>query len=184
MSIDLRHAVVDGSDGTDVRPAPDEREDALRLRATEKFWCAIKAGGCGGSLRLHAGEKVRPYYQHADASSCALQRGQRETSEAYYDLAYQRALAAWLAAQGYHARIEHTFPDGGGRADLHVDVDGVTHSIEVQLSTIGIERWKERTARYAGHVDQITWLHGPLCTTTGSEDRILNGISLARSSRR
>jgi len=180
MGIDVRHAVLDGPDGLDVREAPALREEALRLRHDNVFWCTTQAGGCGKRLRLHAGHQVIPYFQHVDrGAGCALQSGSRETVDAYFHISYQKALAAWLVDQGYTPRIEHTFPEHGGRADLHVTVEGVAHSIEVQLSRIPGGTWTVRTARYLAHVDRVTWLHGPTCDGTLAADRMGNGYALA-----
>jgi hypothetical protein len=70
-------------------------------------------------------------------------------------------LRRWLADQALTATLEHTFPDCGGRADLHVRVDPGEQSIEVQLSPLPLDTWEARTARYARHVDRVTWLFGP-----------------------
>jgi hypothetical protein len=179
VDLELRHAVVDGPDGLDACEVPTSRTEALTLRARHdnRFWCTTQAGGCGGRLELAAGEIVAPYFRHeAGVRHCPLMRGDRSPADAYFHLAYQRALARWLRAQGYTPSIEHRFADGGGRADLHVSVESIRHSIEVQLSSISVTAWRERTARYADHVDQVTWLHGPQCESTLTADLLANTV--------
>lgn len=168
---DLRHAVTDGPTGTADVVAPPAHDAAARLRAAHRtFWCTTQAGGCGGVLDLHVGEVRIPHFQHRrDASACALTT--RDAGPSYAHLAYQRELAAWLADQGYEATIEHRFNDAG-RADLHVLVEDVAHTLEVQLTDIGAHAWKDRDARYRAHVDHVTWLHGPSSTTTATTERV------------
>ena len=63
--------------------------------------------------------------------------------------------------QGFAATLEHTLPDGGGRADLHVRLEPGDQTIEVALSSLPLGTWEARTTRYARHVDRVTWLFGP-----------------------
>lgn len=168
---DLRHAVSDGPAGTATAVAPPAHDAAARLKAAHRtFWCTTQADGCGGILDLHVGKVRIPHFQHRrDASACTLSG--RDAAASYAHLAYQRELASWLASQGYVASMEHRFNDAG-RADLHVVVDGVAHTLEVQLTDIGVHAWQDRDARYRAHVDQVTWLHGPSSTTAATTDRV------------
>ncbi|WP_309133472.1 competence protein CoiA family protein [Cellulomonas sp.] len=176
-SNDLRHAVTDGPTGTAGVVAPPAHDAAARLRAEHRmFWCTTQAGGCGGVLDLHVGKVRIPHFQHRrDASACALTT--RDAGPSYAHLAYQRELAAWLAGQGYEATIEHRFDDAG-RADLHVLVEGVAHTLEVQLTDIGAHTWKDRDARYRAQVDRVTWLHGPASRTTATTERVERDYAL------
>ena len=176
-SSDLRHAVTDGPTGTADVTAPAGRDAAARLKSQHRtFWCTTQAGGCGGVLVLCVGEVVTPYFRHhRHASACALTS--RDAAASYAHLAYQRELATWLAEQGYEARIEHRFDDAG-RADLHVLVEGTAHTLEVQLTDIGVHDWKDRDARYRAQVDHVTWLHGPASTTTATTDRVERDYAL------
>ena len=174
---DLRHAVIDGPSGTTDVVAPPSHPAAGRLKVQHpSFWCTTQAGGCGGILDLHVGTVRIPHFQHRrDASGCALTH--RDAGGAYAHLAYQRELATWLDAQGYTATIEHRFDDAG-RADLHVVVEGVAHTLEVQLTDLGVHVWKDRDERYRSHVDQVTWLHGPNASRTALTDRVLRDVAL------
>ncbi|QCB92630.1 competence protein CoiA family protein [Cellulomonas shaoxiangyii] len=179
MALDeLRHAVTDGADGTAHVVAPAEREDALRLRIDHQFWCTTQAGGCGQQLELPAGPVRGPYFRHKrGASPCALLSSGRDVGGAYAHLAYQRELMAWLQGQGYVPTIEHTL-DGAGRADLHVVVNGVEHTLEVQLTDLGSTAWRDRDDRYRGAVDQVTWLFGPAADGAASTQRAREGVTL------
>lgn len=181
MTLDLRHAVIDGPDGTDacVLPPVTALARALREQHGNAFWCARRAGGCGGRLELAAGPVRPPYFRHkAGEESCPMLTGPRTPADAYYHLAYQRALDAWLRGQGLAPSIEHTFSDGGGRADLHVVVEGRSHSLEVQLSRINSPEWRERDERYRRHVDHVTWLHGPGAQPSLTADFLDRGLAL------
>ncbi|GCE77578.1 competence protein CoiA family protein [Cellulomonas biazotea] len=176
-SNDLRHAVTDGPTGTASVVAPPDHDAAARLKSAHRtFWCTTQASGCGGILDLHVGTVRIPHFQHRrDASACALTT--RDAGPAYAHLAYQRELGAWLAGQGFEATIEHRFNDAG-RADLHVLVEGVAHTLEVQLTDLGAHAWQDRDARYRAQVDQVTWLHGSASTTTARTERVARDYAL------
>ncbi|MDP9394140.1 MAG: hypothetical protein M3Q27_07740 [Actinomycetota bacterium] len=159
----LAHAVVDGPHGfaaVDVPENPSEAR-ALRRQWANTFWCSTLAGGCGEKLTLAAGDVRRPYLRHGPNPTCQLAKNPSRATTAYEHLHYQRELAAWLGRQGLSAQIEHRF-GAEGRADLHVMVEGVAQSIEVQLSRISDEEVRRRDALYRRHVAQVTWLFGEL----------------------
>jgi hypothetical protein len=66
-----------------------------------------------------------------------------------------------------------------GRTDLHVVVNEVSHSVEVQLSPIGTEQWRHRDARYRRHADHVTWLYGPSAEAAAAAELALRNVSLA-----
>lgn len=177
-------AVADGPDGGNVIELVDDRDQALRVRAQHhgEFWCSTQASGCGGRLVLAAGEKVRPYFRHlpGEGTSCALAHDPQRAERSYAHLRYQLALSAWLRDQGLEPVIEKTL-GADGRADLHVRVEGVEHTIEVQLSPLSISTWRERNERYSRSGRHVTWLFGPLAQTarTGQADRDLPTFSIA-----
>ena len=125
-----------------------------------------------------AGEINVPHFRHSRDAACDLREAGRDTGGAYAHMAYQRALQAWVIGQGHTAQIEHTFADKGGRADLHVHVDGTEQSIEVQLTAISTGEWTERTRRYSKYVSKVTWLHGPRSKDTREVDRLRGDYSL------
>ncbi|MFS0703242.1 competence protein CoiA family protein [Cellulomonas sp. 179-A 9B4 NHS] len=169
--------MTDSPTGTATVVAPPSHDAAARLKAAHRtFWCTTQAGGCGGVLILYVGTVRVPHFQHLPgASPCVL--SSRDAAPAYAHLAYQRELTAWLADQGYDARIEHRFDDAG-RADLHVLVGGVAHTLEVQLTDIAVDAWQDRDARYRTHVDHVRWLHGPASTTTARTERVTRDYAL------
>lgn len=169
---DLAHAVVDGPDGMHAVELSPVRAEALRLKALheESFWCTTQAGGCGGALILAAGPVRIPYFRHHPGADCALAGDSARAARSYEHLHYQRALLAWLEAQGLSATMEHHLgPDG--RADLHVVVHSRRHTIEVQLSPLGINDWRRRDEGYRRQVDHVTWLYGAAAETAAAAER-------------
>jgi len=167
----MTHAATDGPAGTAAVELPRDVDAARSVRARygNCFWCTTEAGGCGCRLTTAIGEVLRPHFRHHAGSTCAFATGAREAGAAYQHLDYQRALERWLRAQGFEPHLEHEFDDRG-RADLHVVVADIAHSIEVQLTTIPEATWDARNARCARHVDRCTWLHGPGCEKTRERD--------------
>ncbi|WP_344145837.1 competence protein CoiA family protein [Nocardioides koreensis] len=169
---ELAHAVVDGPDGTHAVELSPVRAEALRLKLLheESFWCSRQAGGCGGALVLAAGPIRVPYFRHHSGADCALAGDSARAARSYEHLHYQRALLAWLEAQGLSATTEHHLgPDG--RADLHVIVHSRRHTIEVQLSPLGINEWRRRDEGYHRQVDHVTWLHGAGAETAAAAEQ-------------
>ena len=169
---DLAHAVVDGPDGAHAVELSSVRKEALRLKALHegRFWCSTQAGGCGGALVLAAGQLRVPYFRHKPGADCALAGDNARAARSYEHLHYQRALLAWLEAQGLSATIErHLGPDG--RADLHVVVGSRRHTIEVQLSPLGLNEWRRRDEGYRRQVDHVTWLYGAAAETTAAAEQ-------------
>lgn len=178
--VKLSVAVSDGPQGTDVVLAPSERHEALELRQkhANKFWCSDQARGCGSRLTLTAGAILRPHFRHLRSDVACQHRLHPQAAERSYEhLHYQHALKAWLGSQGFEACMEHTF-DEGGRADLHVIVEGLSHSIEVQLSPIGDETWGRRDEMYRQSVNHVTWLYGPNAESAAAREQALRGWSL------
>jgi hypothetical protein len=172
---ELAHAVVDGSDGTHAVELSPVRSEALQLKALhEQFWCSTQANGCGGPLVLAAGQIRIPYFRHRPGAACALGGDNARAARSYEHLRCQRALVAWLKAQGLSATIEHYFgPDG--RADIHVMVSGRSHTIEVQLSPISLIEWRRRDENYRRQVDQVTWLYGAGAETVAAAEQATRG---------
>jgi hypothetical protein len=176
---ELAHAVVDGPHGTHAVELSPVRAEALRLKALheESFWCGIQAGGCGGGLVLAAGPIRVPYFRHQSGADCALAGDSARAARSYEHLHYQRALLTWLEAQGLSATTEHHLgPDG--RADLHVIVHSRHHTIEVQLSPIGVNEWRRRDDGYHRQVDHVTWLYGAAAETAAAVEQADRGHAL------
>lgn len=175
----LAHAVVDGPDGTHAVELSPIRAEALRLKTLheESFWCTTQAGGCGGALVLAAGPVRIPYFRHHSNAACALAGDNVRAARSYEHLYYQRALLAWLEAQGLSATTEHHLgPDG--RADLHVIVQSRRHTIEVQLSPLAVNEWRRRDEGYRRQVDHVTWLYGARADTAAAVEQADRGHAL------
>jgi len=173
-------AVTDSSGGVEVVRAPSDRNSAIRLRErhNNQFWCTTKAEGCGGSLELAAGTVVAPYFRHRrGATECSLLTHPEREEKTHEHLWYQRVLVAWLAGQGHTSEIEY-YLGQDGRSDLHVNVLDVDHSIEVQLSPITRESWRERDTRYRNRMDHVTWLYGAHAEGAAARAQTMEGLAL------
>ncbi len=176
----LAYAVVDGPDGAHVVVLPAGRSGALQIKDQyrETFWCSTQAGGCGARLIVAAGPVLRPHYRHKDGmDGCALAEDGARAERAYEPLRYQRALLAWLADQGLHATIEKVL-GADSRADLHVVVDGRSQTLEVQLSPIAGNAWRDRDEKYRSHVDHVTWLYGSGAEAAAATEQAARGHAL------
>ncbi|MBD8605479.1 hypothetical protein IFT73_01315 [Aeromicrobium sp. CFBP 8757] len=176
---ELAHAVVDGPDGTTAVELSTDRAGALRLKARhrEAFWCGRRAGGCGGGLILAAGPIRVPYFRHHPGAECVFSGDSASAARSYEHLHIQQALVAWLEKQGLSATIESQLaPDG--RADLHVIVRARRHTIEVQLSPIGVNEWQRRDEGYRRQVDHVTWLYGVGAETAAATEQADRGYAL------
>ena len=172
-------AVSDGPSGDQVVLAPEEREAAWRLKSRMQgaFWCTTQAGGCGGRMHLVIGVVNRVHFRHAKDATCALRTPER-VERSYEHLRYQLQLRDWLLGQGYQPRLEKVFTDGLGRTDVHVSVEGVEHSIEIQLSAISAHERADRRIRYECEVDHLTWLFGAGARGAAMEERAFAGYAL------
>ena len=180
MSDGLQWAVTDGPGGTSAVELPDDRSEALAIKAAHKgqFWCSTEASGCGGLLILNAGAVVRPYFRHHVDAPCAFIGGSSKAGPAYEHLGYQRAVAEWLIEQGYTPTLEKALGEDG-RTDVHVIVDQVSHAIEIQLSPLSLEHWTKRDAGYRRRVRHVTWLYGSAAEAASASELSQRGLSLA-----
>lgn len=176
---DLMWAVVDDPDGDHAVELPDDQMPAIRLRERHsgKFWCAKRAGGCGGLLTLRAGSVLRPHFAHRAKKGCAYEAHGSRAARRYDHLRYQRALEAWLATRGFFAKLECDL-GGDGRTDLHVVVESVSHALEVQLSQLPATSWADRDARYRRRVDHVAWLYGPNADAEAATEIAQRGLCL------
>lgn len=161
-----RFAVTDGPDGIRWVKAPDDPEVArgLKSRHGSQFWCAKRAGGCGGRISLHAGDIRVVHFAHhpGEGTHCPFRWDLEAEERSYLHLALQLTLQAWLRGQGIESTLEMTL-EHGGRADLHisaVDLTGTAQTLEVQLSPIKAEHWSARTALYLRSVQTVSWIFG------------------------
>jgi hypothetical protein len=176
----LAYAVVDGPDGAHAVVLPAGRSAALQIKDQyrETFWCSTQAGGCGARLIVAAGPVLRPHYRHKDGmDGCALADDGARAERSYEHLRYQHALSAWLADQGLHATMEKVL-GADSRADLHVVIDGRSQTLEVQLSPIAGNVWRDRDEKYRSHVDHVTWLYGSGAEAAAATEQAARGHAL------
>lgn len=180
MASELLWAVTDGPDGTSAVALPDDRFEALAIKAKHHgaFWCTTEANGCGGSLILNAGEVRVPYFRHHPGAPCSFIGSESKAGPAYEHLRYQQAFAEWVIEQGYTPTLEKVLGTDG-RTDLHVVVDQVSHAIEIQLSPLSAVSWQERDTRYRRRVDHVTWLYGPAAESAGASELSQRGLSFS-----
>lgn len=175
----LRYAVTDGPEGSVTIALPTSRAAALEIKAVynHMFWCSRGIGGCGARLQVAAGQIRVPHFRHraGELGGCAFELSPRQAEQSYKHLAAQQALLAWIQGQGSEAIIE--FPVVGGRADLHVIIDGFRHSLEVQLSPKSDQEWMRRDTLYRRHFDVVSWLFGDDLGTRATEDLLRQDVS-------
>lgn len=185
MSSELLWAVTDGPAGTNAVQLPEDRSGARRMGAHPGgFWCSGAAGGCGGRLVLQAGDGDRPSFHHHHhhhpahgGARCRYADRGSEAERGYGHLRYQRALTAWLAAQGHRPTVQAVRgPDGS--TDLHVVVDDVSHALEVQLAPLPDTVWRQRDDRSRARARHVTWLYGPAAEAAAATEVAVRGVAL------
>ncbi len=178
MASDLVWASIDGPHGVRAVTLPAERWGALALKDHHRgeFWCTTEAGGCGGRLIANAGEIRRPYFRHHAGAPCQYLSRPDSAGPAYEHLQYQRHFQRWLVDQGLNATLEKVL-GADGRTDLHVHVERVSHSLEIQLSPMPTQAWHEREGRYRRHVHHVTWFYGPGAESASAMEVSRSGVA-------
>ena len=180
MSSEFLWAVTDGPAGTNAVALPGNCGSARRLdrHYSGRFWCSREAGGCGGQLIVRVGDEPRPRFHHHADVRCRFTGRESDADRAYEHLRYQRALSAWLSAQGYRPRIAKV-PGQDGRTGLHVALDDVGHVVEVQLSPLSDTDWRERDDHYRSHARHVTWFYGPPAEAAATTEVAVRGVAFA-----
>jgi hypothetical protein len=180
VSSELLWAVTDGPAGTKAVQLPEDPLEARRLRQHYggALWCSTQAGGCGGRLVVHAGDRLPPHLRHHGNAACGLLGPGSDPGRAYEHLRYQRALTAWLTGQGHRARLEKV-PGPGGATGLHVVVDDLSAALEVQLAPLPDAAWRERDDHHRRRVRHVTWLYGPAAEPSAATEVAVRGVALA-----
>jgi hypothetical protein len=175
---ELTWAVTDGPDGTAAVELPDDAASARRLDGQAGgFWCARRAGGCGGALQVVLGS-ARPAFRHTGDQPCRFLRRGAAAGHAYDHLRYRSALTGWLTAQGLSSRVATvTGPDG--HTGLHVVVDALGAAVEVQLAPLTDTAWRARDDRARRTARSVTWLHGPEADGVAATEASVRGASLS-----
>ncbi|MGY1605680.1 hypothetical protein [Geodermatophilus sp. SYSU D00700] len=175
---ELRWAVTDGPRGTAAVELPEDAGSAGRLaEQAGGFWCALAAGGCGGSLVVADGG-ARPVFRHTGEEPCRFVGRGATAARAYDPLRYRPALTAWLTGQGHRPRVE-TVSGRDGHAGLHVVVDALGAALEVQLVPLTDTAWRARDDRVRRTVRSVTWLYGPDADTAAATEAGVRGAALS-----
>ncbi len=175
---ELVWAVTDGPDGAAAVELPADPGEARRLAGQARgLWCARRAGGCGGPLRVVL-DGVRPAFRHTGDAPCRFVRRESTAAHAYDHLRYRTALTTWLTAQGHEPQVR-TVPGPDGHAGLHVVVDALGAALEVQLAPLPDTAWRARDDRTRRTARSVTWLYGPQADGVAATEASVRGAALS-----
>lgn len=114
----------------------------------DHFYCP----GCQGQVRLKQGTILRPHFAHVSLKAC--QYGYENESAQHLEL--KSVLYRWLKHE-VSVEIEAILPELGQIADLLVEEK---LALEVQCSSLTIQRLQERTKAYQDQGIEVLWLLG------------------------
>ncbi len=120
--------------------------DQLPSRS-QLFFCP----GCRARVRLKQGEVIRPHFAHYSLKDCHYYAENESTQH----LELKASLYQWL--KGEEVAVEQFLPEIQQVADLLVNGK---LALEVQCSSLSIERLRERTVAYRENGYQVLWLLG------------------------
>ena len=114
----------------------------------DHFYCP----GCQGQVRLKQGTILRPHFAHVRLKACQYVY----ENESAQHLELKSVLYRWLKNEGA-VEIEAILPELGQIADLLVEEK---LALEVQCSSLSIQRLQERTKAYQDQGIEVLWLLG------------------------
>ena len=114
----------------------------------DHFYCP----GCQGQVRLKQGTILRPHFAHVILNDCHY----AYENESAQHLELKSALYRWLKHE-VAVEIEAVLPELGQIADLLVEEK---LALEVQCSSLSIQRLLERTKAYQDQGIEVLWLLG------------------------
>ena len=114
----------------------------------DHFYCP----GCQGQVRLNQGTILRPHFAHIILKDCHY----AYENESAQHLELKSALYRWLKHE-VAVEIEAVLPELGQIADLLVEEK---LALEVQCSSLSIQRLLERTKAYQDQGIEVLWLLG------------------------
>ena len=114
----------------------------------DHFYCP----GCQGQVRLKQGTILRPHFAHIILKDCHY----AYENESAQHLELKSALYRWLKHE-VAVEIEAVLPELGQIADLLVEE---RLALEVQCSSLSIQRLLERTKAYQDQGIEVLWLLG------------------------
>lgn len=113
---------------------------------------AFSCPGCQGQVRLKQGTILRPHFAHIILKDCHY----AYENESAQHLELKSALYRWLKHE-VAVEIEAVLPELGQIADLLVEEK---LALEVQCSSLSIQRLLERTKAYQDQGIEVLWLLG------------------------
>ncbi|KXT79260.1 competence protein CoiA family protein [Streptococcus sp. DD13] len=108
--------------------------------------------GCGGQLIFKKGEVLQAHFAHRSLQDC-LAYSENESPQ---HLELKASLYRWLR-QTKAVEIEYAFPEIQQIADLFVFPN---LALEIQCSSLSIQRLKDRTRSYHNNGQRVLWLLG------------------------
>ena len=114
----------------------------------DRFYCP----GCQGQVRLKQGTIMRPHFAHVSLKACQYVY----ENESAQHLELKSTLYRWLKHE-VAVEIEAVLPELGQIADLLVEG---RLALEVQCSSLSIQRLQERTKAYQDQSIEVLWLLG------------------------
>lgn len=127
------------------------REDLLRLRDTDPFYCPV----CRSPVQLKLGTKRKWHFSHHPKHPCLIE----SEPESVRHLSGKRQLYLWAVRNGHSAMLEHYLPEIRQRPDIFLP--GIQpEAIEYQCSSIAEKVWLDRTAGYVRQGIRPVWILG------------------------
>ncbi|MBF0778052.1 competence protein CoiA [Streptococcus cuniculi] len=114
----------------------------------QKFFCP----GCGSPVRLRKGQVIRSHFAHVSLKNCQY----FSENESAQHLQLKTGLYQW-ALKHSEAELEKRLPEIEQIADILI---GKKLALEVQCSSLAMERLQERTRSYQQAGYQVLWLLG------------------------
>jgi hypothetical protein len=151
------YAVLGSPDSGIVVRAPEDRNEARRLKSASTFHCSVVLGGCGGELIFAIGDVNIPHFRHQGGSKCSLVSS-GSAADRYTHLAIQEALRSWIQGMpGFSCKLEVSIENG--RTDVLATGPSFEAALEVQRSQLSSRNAQERTARYLHRASAVDWLY-------------------------
>ena len=123
--------------------------EKIPMKKEGPFFCLL----CGKEVRLKKGPVMRPHFAHVNLEACPF----RHETESPEHLELKLELYRW-AKQNTQAEVESPLQALQQIADVLLPDQKI--ALEVQCSSLSMERLKERSDAYRMHGYQVYWLLG------------------------
>ena len=117
------------------------RNDLLRLREKQKFYCPI----CHDIMIMKAGEVRIPHFAHKKYSACSSAVTENETVQ---HLQGKKDLYTFFQKNKLDTKLEYYIPHINQRPDVFITNQGKHYAIEFQCSPISPALVEKRTNNY------------------------------------